>query len=93
MRSTSTTSKPGSPLPLVRSPSRPYLVDHSAVDAYAFLIEAEGKRLFYSGDIRSHGRKGILFDDLIQRPVRDIDVLFLEGTMMRRTTTSSLTRR
>ena len=33
----------------------PYLVDHSAVDAYAFLIEAEGKRLFYSGDLRSHG--------------------------------------
>ena len=36
----------------------PYLVDHSAADAYAFLIEAEGKRLFYSGDLRSHGRKG-----------------------------------
>lgn len=27
----------------------PYLVDHSAVDAYAFLIEAEGKRIFYEG--------------------------------------------
>jgi len=24
----------------------PYLVDHSATDAYSFLIEAEGKRLF-----------------------------------------------
>jgi ribonuclease J len=62
----------------------PYLVDHSATDAYAFLIEAEGKRLFYSGDIRSHGRKGKLFDNLIQRPIRDIDVLFLEGTMLHR---------
>jgi ribonuclease J len=38
----------------------PYLVDHSAADAYAFLIEAEGKRLFYSGDLRSHGRKRVL---------------------------------
>jgi ribonuclease J len=62
----------------------PYLVDHSATDAYAFLIEAEGKRLFYSGDLRSHGRKGKLFDNLIQRPIRDIDLLFLEGTMLYR---------
>ena len=60
----------------------PYLVDHSAADAYAFLIEAEGKRLFYSGDLRSHGRKGILFENLVKHPVRDIDVLFLEGTML-----------
>jgi ribonuclease J len=62
----------------------PYLVDHSAVDAYAFLIEAEGKRLFYSGDLRSHGRKGVLFKNLVKRPIRDIDVLFLEGTMLHR---------
>ncbi len=63
----------------------PYLVDHSAADAYAFLIEAEGKRLFYSGDLRSHGRKGKLFENLVKRPIRGIDVLFLEGTMMQRT--------
>ena len=62
----------------------PYLVDHSAADAYAFLIEAEGKRLFYSGDFRSHGRKGVLFENLVKRPIRDIDVLFLEGTMLNR---------
>lgn len=62
----------------------PYLVDHSAADAYAFLIEAEGKRLFYSGDLRAHGRKGILFENLVRRPVRDIDLLFLEGTMLHR---------
>lgn len=30
----------------------PFLVDHSAFDAYALLIEAAGRRLFYSGDIR-----------------------------------------
>ncbi len=63
----------------------PYLVDHSATDAYAFLIEAEGKRLFYSGDLRSHGRKGVLFENLVKRPIRDIDLLFLEGTMLHRT--------
>ena len=35
----------------------PYLVDHSAFDAYALLVEADGKRVFYSGDFRGHGRK------------------------------------
>ena len=40
----------------------PYLVDHSATDAYAFLIEADGKRVLYSGDFRANGRKSILFD-------------------------------
>jgi len=40
----------------------PYLMDHSAYDAYAYLIEANGKKVFYSGDFRSHGRKGKLFE-------------------------------
>lgn len=62
----------------------PYLVDHSAVDAYGFLIEADGKRVFYSGDFRAHGRKSVLFDKMIQNPPKDIDLLFMEGTMMRR---------
>ncbi len=62
----------------------PYLMDHSAIDAYAFLIEAEGKRIFYSGDFRSHGRKGKLFENLVKHPITDIDLMFLEGTMMHR---------
>lgn len=40
----------------------PYLMDHSAFDAYAFLIKADGKSLFYSGDFRIHGRKTKAFD-------------------------------
>lgn len=63
---------------------KPYLVDHSAIDAYAFLIEAEGKRVFYSGDFRAHGRKSILFDKIVHDPPRNIDLLFMEGTMMKR---------
>jgi ribonuclease J len=62
----------------------PYLVDHSAVDAYGFLIEAEGKRVFYSGDFRAHGRKSKLFERMVSDPPRDIDLLFMEGTMMQR---------
>lgn len=62
----------------------PYLVDHSAADAYGFLIEAGGKRVFYSGDFRGHGRKSVLFDRIVGDPPKDIDLLFMEGTMMQR---------
>jgi ribonuclease J len=62
----------------------PHLMDHSAPDAYAFEIESDGKRLFYSGDFRAHGRKAKLFDNLIKRPPKGIDVLIMEGTMMER---------
>jgi ribonuclease J len=58
----------------------PYLVDHSGFDAYAFLIEVEGKRIFYSGDFRGHGKKSSLFDRFIENPPKDIDFLIMEGT-------------
>ena len=63
----------------------PYLVDHSAFDAYALLVEAEDKRVFYSGDFRGHGRKAVLFEQMIRRPPRNIDVLLMEGTTIGRT--------
>ncbi len=62
----------------------PRLVDHSAFDALAFLIEAEGKRLFYSGDFRGHGRKSVLFKRMISNPPEDIDTLLMEGSMIGR---------
>jgi len=62
----------------------PYLVDHSAFDAYALLIEADGKRIFYSGDFRAHGRKRRLFEAMVAHPPRDIDVLLMEGTTLGR---------
>ena len=62
----------------------PYLVDHSAYDAYALLIEAGGRRIFYSGDFRGHGRKRGVFEALIRRPPTGIDVLLMEGTVIGR---------
>lgn len=58
----------------------PLLIDHSAFDAYALMIEVDGQRIFYSGDFRNHGRKGKLTDQLISHPPQDIDVLIMEGT-------------
>lgn len=62
----------------------PYLVDHSAFDSYALLVEADGKRLFYSGDLRMHGRKSPLTERLMSHPPKDIDVLLLEGSSLGR---------
>ena len=62
----------------------PYLVDHSAYDSYAVLVEADGKRLFYSGDFRIHGRKSVLVERLIKNPPKDVDLLLMEGTTLGR---------
>lgn len=60
----------------------PYLVDHSAYDAFAIQIEADGKKLFYSGDFRGHGRKRKLLDNLVTHPPEKIDTLLMEGTTL-----------
>ncbi len=61
----------------------PYLMDHSAYDSYAVLVEAGGSRLFYTGDIRGHGRKGRLMDRFLRNPPKNIDTLIIEGTRRR----------
>jgi ribonuclease J len=62
----------------------PHLIDHSAYDAYALLVEAGGKRLFYSGDLRAHGRKAALFERLVSYPPRGVDVMLMEGSTIGR---------
>lgn len=63
----------------------PFLTDHSTPEAFAFLIEADGKRIFYSGDFRATGRKNILYKKQIENPPENIDLLLIEGTMVERT--------
>mgnify|MGYP000648566632 CR=1 FL=1 len=62
----------------------PYLADHSAFDSYSLLIEANGKRLFYSGDLRGHGWKVKAFESLLNNPPKDVDAMLLEGTTLGR---------
>ncbi|MDO9155019.1 MAG: MBL fold metallo-hydrolase [Paludibacter sp.] len=62
----------------------PYWADHSAFDAYSFLVEADGKSLFYSGDFRSHGRKGNVFKWFTHNAPQHVDYLLLEGTTIGR---------
>ena len=62
----------------------PYWADHSAFDAYSFLVEANGKSLFYSGDFRSHGRKAKAFQWFTHNAPQNVDYLLLEGTTISR---------
>lgn len=62
----------------------PYLVDHSAYDSYALAVQSGGKTLFYSGDLRGHGRKAALFERLVSHAPRNVDALLLEGSSIGR---------
>lgn len=58
-----------------------FSVDHSIYGSQAFLIEADGKTVLYSGDLRLHGRKPGMHKSLIEAVRhRTIDVLLMEGT-------------
>ena len=59
-------------------------VDHAAPDSRALLVEADGQRLLYSGDLRAHGRQRQLFEELPEA-AGPIDVLVLEGTTVGQT--------
>ncbi len=67
----------------------PYLVDHSAYDAYMFLIKTPDETILHTGDFREHGYRGAKLVDLVEKlvlPKADgcIDSLIIEGTMMER---------
>jgi len=63
----------------------PYRMDHSAFDSYAFLIEADGKSLIYSGDFRLHGRESANFDWFCEKTRKNVDYLLMEGSTIGRT--------
>lgn len=62
----------------------PFWVDHSAYDAYMFLVEAEGKRILHMGDFRTHGFRGKGLLPTLHYHVGQIDVLITEGTTLSR---------
>jgi ribonuclease J len=62
----------------------PYLVDHSAYDGYALLVEADGRRVLYSGDFRGHGRTAWRYDRMLEKPPGRVDELLMEGSSLSR---------
>ena len=61
----------------------PWSIDHSACDSYLFLIEADGKRILYTGDFRTHGFRGKALPKILQK-IGKVDVLIIEGTTLSR---------
>lgn len=62
----------------------PLAVDHSAYDAYMFLIEAQGKKLLHTGDYRLHGFRGKGVMTALKKYAGQVDVLITEGTTLSR---------
>lgn len=71
----------------------PYYCSHSAFDAYMFKIEAEGKTILHTGDFRGHGYMGSKLIPMLNKYVKQVDVLVTEGTMLSRTTGAVKTER
>lgn len=83
------TYEPGkwmTPVPGIRV--LPLYVDHSALDAYMFCIQAAGKTILFTGDFRNHGIAGQVerMERMVQKYVpKPVDLLVTEGTMLSRT--------
>ncbi len=60
----------------------PNQVEHGALDAFALLVEAGGRRLLYSGDLRAHGNDRDPWSRLTADPPRGVHALLLEGTQV-----------
>ncbi len=57
-----------------------YPVDHSSPGAVGYLVEHAGKRIFYTGDLRFHGRKSGMHERILKDLRSNLDLLITEGT-------------
>ena len=62
----------------------PFFNCHSIYDSHMFLIEADGKRIWHTGDYRAHGYLGKGLIPTLRKYATNIDVLITEGTMLSR---------
>ena len=69
---------------------RPLVIDHSAADSYMFVIEAEGKRVLYTGDFRIHGLRHHVLEKIVNTYIGEVDVLITEGTSLSRDVDESI---
>ena len=82
---------PGKPFLIGDIQITPFCIDHSACDSYLFLIEADGKRLLYTGDFRLHGVRGKTMDKILDRRIGKVDAIITEGTTVSRTDGKTVT--
>ncbi len=56
-----------------------FIVDHSSYNSGMLLIESNDKRILHTGDYRRHGRKGKIFEMILNK-IGKVDLLITEGT-------------
>ena len=69
----------------------PVTIDHSAFDAYAFKIEADGVSVFHTGDFRTHGFRSNKLSEMLEQYVGRVDYVVCEGTNVSRPDATSCT--
>lgn len=62
----------------------PLFVDHSAFDAYMFIVHADGKRVLHTGDFRGHGFKSKGLMPSLNAFAKNIDYIISEGSNIQR---------
>ena len=62
----------------------PVTVDHSAFDAYAFKIVADGVSVYHTGDFRLHGFRSGKTAEMLQKYVGEVDYVVCEGSNVSR---------
>ncbi len=67
----------------------PVTIDHSAFDAYAFKIEADGVSVFHTGDFRTHGFRSGKLEVMLEKYVGKVDYVVCEGTNVERSNSTS----
>ena len=78
------TYRPAKPIVVGNITVTPYMIDHSAFDAYMLLVEAEGLSVLHTGDFRLHGFRGAKTIPMLKKYVGQVDWLICEGTMLSR---------
>lgn len=62
----------------------PINIDHSAFDAYAFKIKANGVSVFHTGDFRTHGFRSGKLKEVMNKLIGKVDYMVSEGTNINR---------
>ena len=62
----------------------PLFIDHSAFDAYMFIVEADNKRVLNTGDFRGHGFKSKVLVPMLEKYAQRIDYIITEGSNIER---------
>lgn len=62
----------------------PLMIDHSAFDAYMFIVEADGRHVLHTGDFRMHGFRGSKTLPMLKKYAESTDCIICETTNLSR---------